>query len=76
MRAQLLILFPSTAHAMAMEQRCQEKKVAGRLVPLPSHLMAGCGFAWKAEVEEEENLREFLDTESLGYEKILVHSFW
>ena len=32
----LLITFHTTSEAMAMEQRCQEAGLAGRLIPVPA----------------------------------------
>ena len=34
---------------MAMERYALEKKLPGRLIPLPQSISAGCGLAWKTE---------------------------
>ena len=39
----LLITFHTTSEAMAMEQRCQEAGLAGRLIPVPRTITADCG---------------------------------
>ena len=41
---------PHTSEAMAMEQRCQEAGLAGRLIPVPRTITADCGLAWRAEL--------------------------
>ena len=41
----LLITFHTTSEAMAMEQRCQEAGLAGRLIPVPRTITADCGLA-------------------------------
>ena len=46
----LLITFHTTSEAMAMEQRCQEAGLAGRLIPVPRTITADCGLAWRAEL--------------------------
>ena len=38
----LLITFHTTSEAMAMEQRCQEAGLAGRLIPVPRTITADC----------------------------------
>ena len=51
----LLITFHTTSEAMAMEQRCQEAGLAGRLIPAPSPPTAAlhggqscpCGRSWR-----------------------------
>ena len=53
----LLITFHTTSEAMAMEQRCQEAGLAGRLIPVPrtspptAALHGGqscpCGRSWR-----------------------------
>lgn len=53
----LLITFHTTSEAMAMEQRCQEAGLAGRLIPVPRTITADCGLAWRAEL----SLRPQLD---------------
>ena len=45
----LLITFHTTSEAMAMEQRCQEAGLAGRLIPVPRTITADCGLAWRSE---------------------------
>ncbi|MEF9941617.1 MAG: DUF3343 domain-containing protein [Lachnospiraceae bacterium] len=52
----LVITFHTTADAMHMEKSCKEHKVAGRLIPVPRAISAGCGLSWCAELAERENL--------------------
>lgn len=52
----LIITFPTTTAAMAMEKMCMEKGLPGRLIPVPREISAGCGMSWRAPVEEKEQL--------------------
>ena len=50
----LVVTFHTTTDAMAMEQVCQEQQVAGRLIPVPREISAGCGLAWCTVLECRE----------------------
>ncbi len=52
----LIVTFPTTAAAMAMEKLCMEQGLAGRLIPVPREISAGCGMSWRAPTEEKERL--------------------
>ena len=60
---QLVITFSTTTAAMAME-----KRIFGRLIPLPSEISAGCGLSWKTKPEEKEKMLVFLEEEKLKWE--------
>lgn len=57
-RLYLVITFHTTSAAMAMESLCAEKGLPGRLIPVPREITAGCGMAFRAEVEQEQSLLE------------------
>lgn len=52
----IVLSFSRTTDAMAVEKYCTEKKLPGRLIPIPREITAGCGLAWKAAPEDEEIL--------------------
>ena len=54
----LLVTFHTTAGAMAMEKRCKEAELPGRLIPVPRSITADCGMAWRAEVTMRETLQK------------------
>lgn len=66
----LVITFHTTADAMAMEKICRERKVPGRLIPVPRSISAGCGLAWCAPLEEREQLLIVLNDSNIGEEEI------
>ena len=63
----LVVTFDATAAAMAAEKYCLERGVPGRLIPVPREITAGCGLAWKAEVEQEEAVTAALEAAGIAY---------
>ncbi len=45
-----------------------EQRPARRMIPIPSQVSAGCGLAWKAEVDERPQLLAALAQAGCGYE--------
>lgn len=52
----VVVTFHTTAEAMATEQLCREKALAGKLISAPRVLSADCGIAWCAPVESRTAL--------------------
>lgn len=63
----LVMTFDATAAAMAAEKYCLERGVPGRLIPVPREITAGCGLAWKAEVDQEEAVTAALEAAGIAY---------
>ena len=57
-----ILTFHTTTEAMAMEKRCEENGIPGRLIPIPREITAGCGLAWRMTGEEyllyEQKIKE------------------
>lgn len=53
-KRKVIITFPTTTAAMAMEKACMEQSVPGRLIPVPREITAGCGMAWSVPPEGRE----------------------
>jgi len=62
----LIVTFRTTTEAMAMEKRCKECGVPGRLIPLPRAISAGCGMCWSAPPESREAVEELLMASGIG----------
>ena len=75
-RPALVLAFASTAQAMATEKYCAEHQLPGRLIPVPKEITAGCGLAWKAEVEQEELLTKALSQAGLQWQEARVLELW
>ena len=43
-----------------MERKCRQAGLAGRLIPVPRSITAGCGMAWRADPELRSALEEIL----------------
>ena len=69
----LIVTFHTTADAMAMERKCRAADVAGRLIPVPRSIAAGCGMAWRSAPELREPLEALL--RELEYEGIYELEF-
>ncbi len=52
----LIVTFPTTAAAMEAENFCMEHQLPGRIIPVPREITAGCGLAWKAPPDAEEQI--------------------
>lgn len=66
----LVVAFPNTTSAMAMEKYCRQSGAGGRLIAVPPAVTAGCGMAWCAELKEEAYVKEILKRESIETEGI------
>lgn len=54
----LVITFHTTTEAMAMERLCKDLGAPGRLIPVPRQISAGCGLAWCADTQYEDELTQ------------------
>lgn len=63
-----IISFATTTNAMECEAKCRGNGMAGRLIPLPKEISAGCGLAWCTALEEKKALLLFMETEGIIYE--------
>ncbi|MDD6918834.1 MAG: DUF3343 domain-containing protein [Peptoniphilaceae bacterium] len=66
----IVITFDTTTDAMMMEAFAKENKLAGKIIPLPNEISAGCGLAFKLETEDLEKVTKTLEENSISYEKI------
>ena len=64
----LVITFPTTTAAMAMEKACKELGASGRLIPVPPSIDAGCGLAWCAEPACEYRLCAIMQQQGIDYQ--------
>lgn len=54
----LIVTFPTTTAAMAMEKYCHAHDVPGRLIPVPREITAGCGMSWSAPPESRTQVEQ------------------
>ena len=65
-----VVTFVNTTDAMKMEAVCEERKVPGRMIPVPKVISAGCGLAWCSAPENEDVIREVLNFAGLKEQAI------
>lgn len=63
----LVLTFPTTTAAMAMEAVCGDGR--GRLIPIPREISGGCGLAWCAEPGLEEELLSLMAANNIAYQE-------
>ena len=68
----VILTFPTTTQAMAMEKAAGEEQAPGRLIPVPVAISAGCGMAWSAEAEAKEALKRLISDTGIEAEGIFV----
>lgn len=66
----IVVTFHTTMAAMQTEHTAQMYQMAGRLIPLPREISAGCGLAWSAPPQTEKALREMLIAQNISFEDI------
>lgn len=70
-----ILTFPTTTDAMAMERYCLARGVAGRLIPVPSVISAGCGMCWSAPVGAGAAVRAAAEAAAVrteGYYELVI----
>ena len=67
----VVVSFNKTIDAMNFEEYCLKHKVSGRLIPLPKEISAGCGLAWKCELNQKSEIKNALNILKIEYEKIV-----
>lgn len=65
-----VVTFTTTTAAMAMETACHAANVAGRLIPVPRSIRAGCGMCWAAPLEAREAVEELVMEQHLSVDGI------
>ena len=68
-RPRVILTFPTTTAAIAMEKACMNCGAPGRLIPVPREITAGCGMAWAAAPEEKELLLAVAEKNGITWEK-------
>lgn len=61
----VVLTFPTTTAAMAMEQYCLQNAIPGRHIPVPGQISAGCGIAWRMKKEDYAQYKEQLHTSAV-----------
>ncbi len=71
----LVVAFHTTTAAMAIERYCNDNQIAGRLIPIPREITAGCGLAWSAPITaraDVERAAAAVGAEIDGYYELML----
>ena len=66
----LIVTFKTTTGAMAMEKACKSENIAGRLIPVPRQISAGCGLSWLCNKVDKEKIESLMENNNLDYQDI------
>lgn len=64
----VVVTFRTTSEAIAMETRCLEEKVPGRLIPVPREISAGCGLSWAMPADWDRDIGQWMKESGLRWE--------
>lgn len=70
-----VVTYFTTAEAMATEQICKQKGIAGKLISAPRKLSADCGIAFATDLACKEVLVAALEEKGIevhGYHEIFI----
>ncbi len=65
-----VVTFHTTTEAMHMEASAKAAGFGGRLIPVPRVISAGCGLAWRENLEDRSRLEEFMKQENIECDAI------
>lgn len=68
-----IVTFFNTTDAMAFKKRCEMNAVAGRLMPIPQGLEAGCGQVWCAPLTARRELTTLLDDPQVAHCEVTLY---
>ena len=66
----LIVTFHTTTQAIAMEKYCKVMNIPGRLIPVPVKITSGCGMAWMANLQYQEEIKAFVERFPLEVEAL------
>lgn len=65
----IVVTFETTTAAMSFESEAKKRQIAGRLIPVPREITAGCGLSFSAPIEEKEQIYNLI--QQLQYQQVL-----
>lgn len=71
----LVISFASITSAVATETACNEAGIAGRLIPTPREISAGCGLSWSCAPETELQITALLEQKKISWQHMRLIEF-
>lgn len=69
-KPKLVITFPNTSAAMALEAAYEKELGLGKIIPVPGEIVAGCGLAWCDLPEARESLCILMEEKGIPFSSI------
>ena len=66
----IVVTFATTADVFAFDKACKNNNIEGRIISVPRQLSAGCGMAWKSNLENKQALLDLIDKFDLIVEDV------
>lgn len=66
-----LVLFDSSHHAFAFDQKAKEANLGGRLIPVPRALSKSCGMCYRSLPEHRILIKAFMEDDEIKFNKIV-----
>ena len=68
----LVVAFDSTASALSFAATARSLGLAGRLIPVPRALSAGCGMAWREQPSNRPKVEALLVQEDIDDARLVL----
>ncbi len=65
-----VVTFHTTTGAMHMEKVAKESGAAGRLIPVPRVISAGCGLSWREPIENKEWIVSLIEENEIDMDEV------
>lgn len=65
-----VVTFHTTTGAMQMETVAKANGAAGRLIPVPRVISAGCGLSWREPIENREKIEKLIADNNIDMDAI------
>ncbi len=72
----LVVTFSETTDAMAAEKMFRQMEFPGRIIPIPRQLSAGCGLAFRTEMDLQEQAKEALESAGIRWHEMEPVRLW
>lgn len=71
-KAYLYVTFNNTMDSITAEKLFKANEVPGRLVLIPRELSAGCGMAWRSEIESQSLIEDLAKNNDLKLKQVAI----
>ena len=69
-----IVTFATTNDAYGFKKHCEDNNIAGRLIPIPAKMHAGCGMVWSAPLTARVPLTQALERDDVHHSELTLLS--